>query len=65
MTVFKHYELACDHPGCFTAYQASVEQVDSLRDTRAGAKAAGWTRAESSEGAKLDRCPAHSEWVPA
>jgi hypothetical protein len=65
MTVYVHHELACDHPDCFNAYQAGVDEVNSLQRTRRGATTAGWTRVRGASGDGIfDRCPQHRDWRP-
>lgn len=47
-------ELSCDHKDCDVAYQASSQELTSLRLTRIGSAVYGWTRRDG-----LDYCPDH------
>ncbi|MBM0235892.1 hypothetical protein JNW88_00120 [Micromonospora sp. ATA32] len=48
-------ELSCDEQDCDLAYPPAVTEVTDIRASRAGAKAAGWTRRDGK-----DYCPKHS-----
>ena len=47
-------ELSCDHDGCDLAYAPSIQEQVSLRLTRIGSMAHGWTRHDG-----FDFCPEH------
>lgn len=50
-----YVELACDQPGCDTAYAPAVDELTSVKRTRVGSIIAGWAR----RGGK-DYCPQHA-----